>query len=440
MWVGLAASLAAWCVLARFYKWYYWCFPMLMLAGLSRACEDRPRRRRWRFAVGLIAGVGFLYRHDLGVACLLAALVVMAAQMAARTLGAGSEHGLSRLRPAAAPSGNRTGMAGGRMPAPGGLLVCRSGSHRWVDQLLVVHFRHVGRHIGHGRALASPAAALGLRNPASSESCRCQLLVVMGLSYGAAILSGTCALLRNRRHRPPDAIPLLAAGILGLAISPQALFRPDTQHILQVIPPLLVVAALLLLRLFDGRGWERQAFGIGAAAVAAALAYLALLTFPFACLRSELRVDLAPLGRNLPQRYRALAAGLDAADPANPVVQAARAVRLRTTSDQSIIVTPLVPQIYFWADRPMSGLLNGYAGIFSQESWRRRNLAAVQQKPPALVVADRDFLRGNPHSLLKKYNPELYDWLKEHYPRVVAECGNFVVCGKGSLDGASAPW
>ena len=87
MWVGLAASLAGWCVLARFYKWYYWCFPMLMLAGLSRVCEDRPRRRRWRLAVGLIAGVGFLYRHDLGGACLLAAIVVIAAQMAARTLG-----------------------------------------------------------------------------------------------------------------------------------------------------------------------------------------------------------------------------------------------------------------------------------------------------------------------------------------------------------------
>ena len=216
------------------------------------------------------------------------------------------------------------------------------------------------------------------------------------------------------------------------------------------------------MRLFDGRDAERRACGIGAAGVAAALAYLVLLVFPFACLRSELRVDLAPLGRNLPQRYRALAAGLDAADPANPVVQVARAVRRRTTPDQPIIVTPLMPQIYFWADRPMSGLLNGYAGIFSQESWRRRNLEAVQQNRPALVVADRDFLRGNPNSLLKKYNPELYDWLKEHYPRVVAECGNFVVCAsernseggpspfspngrpyggtKGSLDGASAPW
>ena len=40
------------------------------------------------------------------------------------------------------------------------------------------------------------------------------------------------------------------------------------------------------------------------------------------------------------------------------------------------------------------------------------NLEAVQQNRPALVVADRDFLRGNPNSLLKKYNPELYDWLE----------------------------
>ena len=166
MWVGLAASLAGWCVLARFYKWYYWCFPMLMLAGLSRVCEDRPRRRRWRLAVGLIAGVGFLYRHDLGGACLLAAIVVIAAQMAARTLGVRDRNTeCPACARAAAPSGNRTGLAGGRIPAPGGLLVCRSGSEGWVDQLLVLPFRHVGRHIGHGRALASPPTVLGLAPP-----------------------------------------------------------------------------------------------------------------------------------------------------------------------------------------------------------------------------------------------------------------------------------
>jgi hypothetical protein len=252
----------------------------------------------------------------------------------------------------------------------------------------------------------------------------------MGLSYATAILSGARALLRDRGHRPPDAVPLLAAGILGLAISPQALFRPDAQHILQIIPPLLVAAALLLLRLVDDRYWERQAGAVRAARAAVAAAYLALLVFPFACLHRELRVDLAPLGRNLPQRYRALAAGLDVADPANPVVQVARAVQLRTTPGQPIIVTPLMPQIYFWADRPMSGLLNGYAGIFAQDSWRRLNLEAIQQNPPALVVADRDFLHGNPESLLKKYNPELYDRLKQRYPRVVAECGNFVLFAK----------
>ncbi len=75
----------------------------------------------------------------------------------------------------------------------------------------------------------------------------------------------------------------------------------------------------------------------------------------------------------------------------------------------------------------MSGLLNGYAGIFAQDSWRRRNLEAVQREPPTLVVADGQFLRGNADSLFQKFNPELYGWLKQHYRRVVAECGTLVV-------------
>jgi hypothetical protein len=130
--------------------------------------------------------------------------------------------------------------------------------------------------------------------------------------------------------------------------------------------------------------------------------------------------------------------GLDAADPTNLVAQVAKAVQHLTAPGAPILVTSRMSQIYFWADRPMSGLFNGYAGVFSQDLWRQRNLDAVCRRPPTLVVGDRDFLDGNPDAMFEKYDPELYGWLKERYRRVVGEFGTFVVCGGVKVDVAVA--
>lgn len=446
--VGLVASLAAWFALARFYKWYYWCFPMLTLACCVRLGEDSRQWRFWRFAAGLIAGIGFLYRHDLGAACLVTIVVVVAARTllvdTRRTNVVTTPRDCGRVEresPSPSPRPQSRGVSECDIPwltiasrrlaielawIAGGFalpLACwfavlatvgGPGSCWWYVSAILDGTSGMA---GHWRL---PLPRWDWRNPTSGDSCRFVLLVMMGLSYTAAILLGVKSLSRERLRQPSDAVALLAAGILGLAIAPQALFRPDTQHILQVIPPLLVVAALLVLRLFDK-----------SIRVMAAVAYLAVLVFPFAGLRHQLRMDLAPPGADVLNRYRALAAGLDAADPANAMAQVARAVQRRTSPSQPILVTPLTPQVYFWADRPMSGLENGYAGVFSQDIWQQRNLEAVRRSPPALVVADRGFLRGDPSALLKRHNPELYAWLKERYPFVVAESGNFVILAQG---------
>ena len=413
---GVMASFAAWCVLARFYKWYFWCFPMLTLACLSHDGEDGRRWRIRRFAAGLIVGVAFLFRHDLGTACLLAAIAAIAAQVC--------------LMP------TRRRMVLELLWLAGGFLLPIAC---WLGVLAAVggkdscgwYFSALWNSTsGTAQHWSLPLPHWDWRHPASNESCRFHLLAVMGLSYGIAVLFGAKALLLDCRNRSSDAILLLAAGLLGLALSPQALFRPDAQHILQVLPPALVVAACLVLRLLDGQRSNVSLHGNRALRVTTALAYLALLVFPVIGIWPDIRTDLAPLGKDLPQRYRALAAGLDAANPANAMAQLAHTVQRHSSPGQPILVIPLLPQTYYWADRPMSGLLNGYAGIFSQNLWRQRNLEAVQQEPPALVVADRDFLSGNPNALFQKCNPELYAWIKERYPRVVAEIGDCVVCAK----------
>jgi hypothetical protein len=412
MLAGLVSSFSAWCVLPQFYKWYYWCFPMLTLACCSHFLENSSKWRIWRFAAGLIASTGFLYRHDLGVVCLLTVIVVIAAQ--------------NHLAPKGRNLMNELAWVAGGFLLPlaswFSILVVVGGpiSCWWYISALWDGTSGVTEH------WRQPLPYWDWRNPASNNSCRFQLLALMGLSYACAIILNAKVLLRERQHVSSDAALLLGTGALGLAIIPQGLYRPDTQHILQVSTPILIVAPLFILRMLN-LPRERAMTRKRALRTSFALAYVALLVFPFACLRTDYCGNLAPLGQDVINRYRALAAGLDVADPDNSVAAAARLVQHLTSPDQAILVTPLRPQLYFWAKRPMSGLLNGYAGIFSKDIWRRRNFSAVQKAPPALIVADVYFVLGDPNELLQKYNPELYDWLKERYPLVVAKSGNFVM-------------
>src|SRR5262249_47278728 len=71
---GVAVAGLALLLLARFYKWYYWLFPLLTVFLVVR--EPAPTGGRARGdALGLVTGVAFLYRIDLGITCLVTAVV-----------------------------------------------------------------------------------------------------------------------------------------------------------------------------------------------------------------------------------------------------------------------------------------------------------------------------------------------------------------------------
>ncbi len=173
---ALAASLAAWFVLARFYKWYYWCFPMLTLACLSCACGIEAKRRSWPFVTGCVTGIAFLYRHDLGAACLLTAAAVFVVE---------------RWQ---AP--NRRQRMFGVLWLAGGFavpLVC------WLAVLAAMggmsrcwqYFAALAAGTsGTTRHWRLPPPRWDWRSPLSNQSCRCQLLVTAGLSYAVAIFLG----------------------------------------------------------------------------------------------------------------------------------------------------------------------------------------------------------------------------------------------------------
>ena len=76
---GLVVVFVALNLMSRFFKWYYWLFPLATLLCLRRAvllvAKERPADRAL-LAAGFVAGVGGLYRLDLGLACVFSVCAI----------------------------------------------------------------------------------------------------------------------------------------------------------------------------------------------------------------------------------------------------------------------------------------------------------------------------------------------------------------------------
>ncbi len=76
--VGLVAAGFGFLLQARFYKWYVWLIPLVILFVWDRYLNC-PARGRWRWVVagGFLLGICWLYRPDFGTSELLASLVFL---------------------------------------------------------------------------------------------------------------------------------------------------------------------------------------------------------------------------------------------------------------------------------------------------------------------------------------------------------------------------
>ena len=76
---GLVAAGIGFFLQARFYKWYVWLIPLGTLWALHRyVTSPVPRRWRWAVGSGLVVGLSWLYRLDMGTLEFAAGLVFIA--------------------------------------------------------------------------------------------------------------------------------------------------------------------------------------------------------------------------------------------------------------------------------------------------------------------------------------------------------------------------
>jgi hypothetical protein len=410
---GFLVPLVGLVFLARFYKWYFWLFPALALLLLHRYLARDAEPLRGLFTAGLTAGLCALYRLDLGVVLLILWCIVAVT----------GPRGLVQARFPIAILRVAVGFAAPvatwlvALAASGGTAALRSYGAATFDG-----GRGVVAGWSHG---AAPFDASHLLSPASA-------LWIALLVVPLCLLGGLALGSWQSRSAPADprgdARFLAGASLLGIGLLPQALYRADPHHLLQALPPFLVVAPLLARQLSQelearSHGWRH----LGRLAVAA----IALATLLSGIgLRSFGGKDLAPLASNGFERLADLAAGLTAPKPRYPISAAMWQLAALTPPDGRILVVPMSSQIYYFAERPMSGLLNIYApSILSDPFWRERNLEHVREHPPEAILVRSGFVDPESQNArkLRASFPELEAFLRSRYTRVAFRRGPWTI-------------
>jgi hypothetical protein len=398
--------------LARFYKWYFWIFPALALVSLHVHLGDDARDRRDLLLAGATAGLCALFRFDLGVVLLvlwLGVAVVGREGLFGRGLVA---RGLWVILGFLVPIGLWVGVLGG------------VGGFEAVSDYRIATFDGATGVVGYW-SMSPPR--FDPTAPFSPESGVRLALTVMPLVLVAGLALGAWRTLRTSGAPARDARFLAGASVLGIGLLPQAYYRADGHHLLQALPPVLVVAPLVArhLRLeLAGRSQVARRLALvasGAVLLALATAGIGLLRFGGA--------DLSSPASNGIERLAKLARGLEAAPP-GALKATVRRIPSLVPPDGRILVVPIVPEVYYFAERRMSGILNQYApGILDGPRWRERNLEHVRAHPPDIVFTSA--LMMHPRSPMgrafRRSWPDLSRYLRGHYREVAFVRGPWIL-------------
>lgn len=403
---GAAIVVSLW-FLPRFYKWYYWLFPLAVTAILWRAFADErgcPARRRpvWAGIAGLAAGIGALYRAELGVANLIAVCALV---------------GLFAVDRRDAQLGVKctcAAMAGFLVPVGSWLiaLVSLGGS---VTEFVLAYVDGA-RDTVETMRLALPAFSM---RDLLSQAMGIRLAILLAaLTYGSIIVYAAVRALSARASVSRQAMRLAVPATVGLGILPQSLHRVDVGHVLQIAAPFFALNVACWFLLWNGGRGKNEKGRLLRRSLA--VIYVGLSLWMYAGLGERLQRDYESFGKDIVRRYVLLTRNLDYyAESVEPerrreeyalkAVRAALVVRRLCPPDRHILVLGAPPAGYYF-DRPVAGIFcYYYPGIYEAEPWASRDMEAILANPPAVVVLDRLGPDGS-HSVTR------YDaYLAEHY-------------------------
>ena len=409
--LGLALAVICFLFLARFHKWYYWLFPLIVLYCFSRFLESDGTGRRWIILTGISAGIGWLYRFEIGLVCtcaIAAALLAMAAKSSDWT-------GLPR----------RLSLYLGALAAVMALwfiaLVSVGGFSAARDYLVATFVGGAGTL----QYWAIPIPRFNRTAPFSQDSSHAIACYLLIFTYVVALPWAVWQVRACTEPEIPKRVFTLLVALVGTGLLPQGLYRADISHFLQVLPLMLLTACFLVTQIWEAASSIRTRM-VSVAARSGLILYIVLIFAAFKGIAPSGRSDMGPFAWDIAGKYCGLAKGVEAL-PEHPVSRLVTKIRELTPANTPILVPiEYMPQILSWAERPMSGILPIYCrGMLDSLEWRVRNFKAVEADPPEIVVVEPGMFApdADPQSVCRR-NPELCKIISTHYSRVVYRQGD----------------
>lgn len=415
---GLINLFLSFILIARFYKWYYWLFPLLALYFLHSFLKSQDKhQKKWLYVAGFFSSIGGLYRFDIGLVCLcfytISPIVMLSKPFNLKLL-------VQQLT---------IFLMGFSLPFLLWLLILGLNGGTWQDYLAATFVG--GKGITEKWSL--PIPSLDWSNLFSPQSSAALSFILVPFTYLLSIVYSYWIEWRNSEQSNLKLKFAIAVSIMGLGILPQAFYRADVPHLLQVLPPALIAGTILVSEL-----WQRRAFSqnnqLGRLFFKfIPVLYLTVVTISVWGIRDGGGTDLVKWNFNPIPRYQALSQGINSGIE-HPIIRLISEVQKQTAANDRVLVVPIACQLYYFANRPMSGFINGFAaGNLDNDEWRDRNFQAIQKQPPAVVIVNEGFFNLPPTDPFREYQPELYEFLTKHYLNILYQQDGWMILSKSDI-------
>ena len=414
--ISLILPVLGLALLSRYYKWYYWFFPLLTLFLYLWYQRSEKKKHLVIFAAGFAAGMSALFRLDLFLVSTVFFLLMLLLNMFFLNSEKTLFHGVGFLSGLAIP-----------------ILV-------WLVFLLSIGgYETVASYIdatfsggsGAVKSWSQPIPHIQKNNWCFFNNGVALIFYIAFAVYIYAVVSG---LWNGYIHRKDDAglyQTCFATALIGIGILPQGIYRADIAHLLQIIPLILLALFYTAALLFRNR--HKLKF-LRYACIVTGFLTIAVPALGIVLILPKSAQDLEYADKLIGNKFNKLMdIDLTLETSAHELAHIVKFIKDHTSPDDTLLVLPLAPQVYFLTGRKMSGIFNGYAkGILDGDRWREKDLKAIKKNMPKFIVdyADPSKMKFPPNEFSAKSQPELFRFIKDKYGRIVYKTTRYVVLSR----------
>jgi hypothetical protein len=413
--LGFISTIIGFLLLARFYKWYYWLFASLILLCIYLILNSKKPylNSKWLYISGFVCGIGGLFRLDLGIGLIFLFSIFIIFLLKLDEKNELSEVFLRLI----------SFWLFFLIPYIIWAFFLYLSGGSFFQYLTIFH----DMTLGIVQYFSLPLPIFDLRNPFSPQSCIGLAFLLVPLSLIFICIHSFLHIYKNSDKDHSKYIFLMFSSLLGLIIFPQAIQRAGLAHLLQIMPPVIISVSIALSNFYqmlcNYKKYQVKFSGMCLFCIyLISIALIGVVIFQSGGLRGSDLVYDNPL-----QKLVQINEGMHSVDN-NQIIDLVNIVQNNTKPSDRILIIARQDQLYYFINRPLSGMATSYApGIWNLPYWRSTNLDKISFNPPKVVMVKYNFTCDVTGLELNQYYPELYNYIISNYNQTLYQSGDWII-------------